>query len=190
MPGRIYTLLHERAVDQHGYLTTRQARELGIEAQRLEKMKQRGLLEPVSRGVFRFRDVPAGPLDQYTAATLWPLEVPGILSHATALDLHELCDINPSHIHVTVPASFRTTRTPPTVLRLHREDLAEHEITWHEGLPIVTVYRAILGSIALAVGWNFIEQALDTARRQGRLTRPQIAALRALRPRDGAQVPA
>jgi predicted transcriptional regulator of viral defense system len=190
MPGRIYTLLHERAVDQHGYLTTRQARELYVEPQRLEKMKQRGLLEPVSRGVFRFPDVPAGPLDQYTAATLWPLEVQGVLSHATALDLYELCDINPNKIHVTVPASFRTTRTPPTVLRLHSEDLAEDEITWHEGLPIVTVYRAILGSIELGVGWNLIKQALDTARRQGRLTRERIAALRALRPGDSARVQA
>jgi len=62
----------------------------------------------------------------------------------------------------------------------HREDLTEDEITWHEGLPTVTVHRAIFGSIELGVGWNLIEQALDTARRQGRLTRRQIADLRAL----------
>lgn len=190
MPGRIYTLLHEHALDQNGYLTTRQARDLGVEAHRLEKMKQRGLLETVSRGVFRFVDVPAGPLDQYTAATLWPLEAQGVLSHATALDLHELCDINPNRIDITVPATFRTTRTPPDVLRLHRDDLAKDDVTWHEGLPIVTVYRAIRGSVELGVGWNLIEQAIDTARRQGRLTRERAGELRDLRPRDGAPVPA
>jgi predicted transcriptional regulator of viral defense system len=190
MPGRIYTLLHERAVDQNGYLTTRQARELGIEAHRLEKMKQRGVLEPISRGVFRFADIPAGPLDQYAAATLWPLEAQGVLSHATALDLHDLCDINPSRINITVPASFRTTRTPPAVIQVHREDITHDDVTWHEGLPIVSVHRAIRGSIEFGVGWNLIEQALDTARRQGRLTREQAHELRGLRPRDDAQVPA
>ena len=188
MPGRIYTLLREHAVDQHGYLTTRQASELGVDAHRLEKMKQRGTLEPVSRGVFRFRDVPAGPLDQYMAATLWPLEVEGVLSHASALDLHALCDINPSRIDVTVPTGFRTTRTPPTLLRLHREDLAADQVSWHEGIPIVTVYRAIRGSIELAVGWHLIEQAIASARRQGRLTGEQAAELQALRPRSDAAV--
>ena len=109
--------------------------------------------------------MPAGALDQYAEATLWPLECRGVLSHATALDLHALCDVNPSRIDVTVPRGFRTTRAPPTVLRLHREDLPEDAITWHEGLPIVTVYRAIEGRIEQGLGWNLIEQAIDTAPR-------------------------
>jgi predicted transcriptional regulator of viral defense system len=184
MPGRIYRLLHEYAVEQNGYLTSRQANDLGVATVRLVVMKQRGTLEYVSRGVYRFPDVPAGPLDQYTAAVLWPLEVAGVVSHATALDLHELCDINPSRIDITVPRGFRTTRTPPGVMRLHRADLDEQEVTWHEGLRIVTVYRAIADSIEIGVGWNLIEQALDTARRQGRLTNEQATQLRALRPRS------
>jgi len=189
MPGRTYALLHEYAVEQNGYVTTRQANDLGVATVRLEVMKQRGTLERVSRGVYRFPDVPAGPLDQYIAATLWPLEVQGTLSHATALDLHELCDINPNRVDVTVPADFRTTRTPPDVMRLHRANLPEDDLTWHEGLPIVTVYRAIRGSVELGVGWNLIEQAIDTARRQGRLTPEQAVDLRDLRPRDGDRVP-
>jgi predicted transcriptional regulator of viral defense system len=178
MPGRVYTTLHELAVQQYGYITTRDAGQLGINPQRLRVMKQRGALMPVSRGVFRFPDVPAGALDQYAEATLWPLEVQGVLSHASALDLHALCDINPARIDITVPRGFRTVRTPPTVLRLHREDLPEDEITWHEGLPIVTVHRAIVGAIEQHVGWNLIEQAIDTAGRTGRLTADQADELR------------
>lgn len=181
MPGRIYSLLHDHAVDQSGYLTTRDAEALGVDPHHLHNMQARDLLDHVSRGVFRFRDVPAGALDQYIEATLWPLEVRGVLTHATALDLHDLCDINPSRIDVTVPRSFRTTRTPPDVVRLHREDLVENEITWHEGIPIVTVRRAILGSIEQHVGWNLIEQAIDTARARGRLTPQQADELRQLR---------
>lgn len=182
MPGHVYNTLHEHAVDQGGYITTRDADDLGIDPRRLFLMKERGLVTPVSRGVYRFSDVPAGPLDQYVEATLWPLETPGVLSHATALDLHGLCDINPSRIDVTVPQGFRTARTPPTVIRLHRENLADPEMTWHEGLPIVTVPRAIRGAIDQHVGWNLIEQAIDTARKTGRLTRAQAQQLRRMRP--------
>jgi predicted transcriptional regulator of viral defense system len=181
MPGRVFNILHDHAVEQHGYVTTRDAVELGVNPLRLDVMTDRGVVERVSRGVFRFPDVPAGPLDQYVAAVLWPLEVRGVLSHATALDLHGLCDINPSRIDVTVPPGFRTTRTPPPVMRLHREALPEEEITWHEGIPIVDVYRAIRGSIDQHVGWNLIEQAIDTGRRRGRLTPEQADELRAMR---------
>jgi predicted transcriptional regulator of viral defense system len=182
MPGRVFNTLHDVAVDQYGYVTTRDARERGVVPKRLHLMAERGVIDRVARGVFRFRDVPAGPLDQYAEATLWPLEVRGVLSHATALDLHGLCDINPTRIDITVPRGFRTTREPPTVVRLHREELPEHEITWHEGLPIVGVRRAILGAIDQHVGWNLVEQAIDTARRTGRLTVQQAQEMRALRP--------
>jgi predicted transcriptional regulator of viral defense system len=184
MPGALYSLLHEHAVEQHGFVTTRDAEDLGVAAHRLHRMESRGVLDRVSRGVFRFPDVPAGPLDQYVAATLWPLEVRGVLSHATALDLHDLCDVNPSRIDVTVPPGFRTTRTAPPVLRLHRETLPDNEITWNEGIPIVTVYRAIRGSIDQHLGWNLIEQAIDTGRRRGRLTAGQADELRAMRQAD------
>jgi predicted transcriptional regulator of viral defense system len=182
MPGRLYTLLREHAAEQCGYITTRDAEDLGVDPHRLQKMKDRGVLTRVNRGIFRFGDVPAGPLDQYAEATLWPLEVHGVLSHATALDLHGLCDINPIRIDVTVPRGFRTTREVPELLRLHRDEVDERDLTWHEGLPIVGVRRAILGAIELDVGWNLIEQAIDTARRTGRLTAEQAADLRALRP--------
>jgi predicted transcriptional regulator of viral defense system len=187
MPGRIYTLLREHAAEQFGYITTRDAEVLGVDPHRLQKMKDRGTLTRVGRGIFRFGDVPAGPLDQYAEATLWPLEVQGVLSHATALDLHGLCDINPTRIDITVPRGFRTTRTPPELLRLHRDQLDARDVTWHEGLPIVSVRRAILGAIDQRVGWHLIDQAIDTARRTGRLTAEHADELRALRP--GATAP-
>ena len=184
VPGQVYTRLRDAAVEQGGYITTRQAHDLDVPTVRLEVMRQRGTLERISRGVYRFRDVPAGPLDQYLAATLWPLELQGTLSHATALDLYALCDVNPSWIDVTVPARFRTTRTPPELMRLHRQDLAGGDMTWFEGIPIVGVYQAILGSIEIGIGWNLIEQALTNARRRGLLTRGHVAELRALRAAD------
>lgn len=52
------------------------------------------------------------------------------------------------------------------------------------GLPVVTVRRAIVGGIAQHVGWNLIDQAIDTARHTGRLTVQQADELKALRHAD------
>lgn len=101
-------------------------------------------------------------------ATLWP-HGRGVLSHATALDLHDLCDVNPARIHVTVRAAFRTNRPVPEVLALHRRDLADQDVTFHEGIRIVTPRRAILDGIEQDLGDHLIEQAIDTARRRGQI---------------------
>jgi predicted transcriptional regulator of viral defense system len=188
MPGRAYNALRQHATDQGGYVTTRDAAHVGLNPRLLHKMHSRGLLQQISRGVFRFPDVAATPLDPYLEATLWPLEVRGVLSHETALDLHDLCDINPTRIHVTVPRSFRTIRQPPRVLQLHREDLPADDCSWHEGIPIVTVHRAILGAINHDVGWNLLDQAIATARGRGQLSVEQAEGLRTRRPtaRDDA----
>jgi hypothetical protein len=55
MPGRVYNVLHTFALNQGGYLTIRQAHELGVPTDRLEVLKQRGTFEQVSRRVCRFR---------------------------------------------------------------------------------------------------------------------------------------
>ena len=38
----------------------------------------------------------------------------GVLSHDTALDLYELCDINPARIHITIPTAYRLPKAVPS----------------------------------------------------------------------------
>ncbi len=114
--------------------------------------------------------VPVTQLDAYMEAVLWTGRR-GVLSHETALDLHELCDVNPSAIHLMVPSGFRTRKAVPAIYRLHRFDLDPAEIGWHEGIPIVTPERAILGGIEQALGWQLIDQAIETARARGLITK-------------------
>lgn len=181
MPGKVYASLRDLAFDQHGLVTNADARDLGIDPHRLQVMEDRRLVERVSRGVYRFADVPPDELDQYMEAVLWPFPIRGALSHETALDLHDLCDVNPSRVHVTVPAGYRTTRTIPPMIELHREDLPAGEVGWHDGIPIVHPRRAIRGSVDNEVGWHLVEQAIATARRRGRITTAEAGRLRALR---------
>lgn len=180
MPGRDYLGLLELANGQYGYVTPDDARSGGVDPAQLRLMHHRGVLERVAHGLYRFPVVPSGPLDQYMEAVLWT-RTPAQLSHETALDLHDLCDVNPAQIHVTVPAAYRLRRSMPDTYRLHRRDLSADDITRHEGVPMVSVRRAILDGIETGLGWHLIEQALETARRRGLLSRSELDALDAMR---------
>jgi predicted transcriptional regulator of viral defense system len=182
MPGRVYSPLLELATDQYGYVSTDDARKLGISPRRLKLLAERDTLWRVARGLYRFpaEVVPITALDQYMEAVLWSGRR-GVLSHETALDLHELCEVNPSAIHLTVPRGFRTRKVVPEIYRLHRFDLDPVEVGWHEAIPIVTPERAILGGIEQALGWQLIDQAIETARARGRVTKPAAKRLAALR---------
>lgn len=168
--------LLEAATEQYGYVTTDDARALGVDPAQLRIMGHRGLVEHVARGVYRFPIVPTTALDQYMEAVLWP-HTTAVLSHATALDVHDLCDVNPARIHLTVPADYRLRRDVPRVLELHRRDLDPGDITRCAGIPIVTVARAIRDGIEAYVGDHLIDQALDTARNRGLLTPTERKAL-------------
>lgn len=180
MPGRIFTTLLDHAQQQYGYLTPDDAREVGVDPTQLRLMAGRHTLEHRGHGVYRMPQVPATQLDAYMEAVLWTGRR-GVLSHETALDLHELCDVNPSAIHLTVPTGFRTRKRAPATYRLHRFDLLREEVARHEGIPIVTVHRAILGGIEEALGWQLIDQAIHTARVRGLITQTQADGLAAIR---------
>lgn len=182
MPGRTFTTLLNHAQQRYGYLTPDDARELDIDPTQLRLMAARHTLEHIGHGLYRMPIVPVTQLDAYMEAVLWTGRR-GVLSHETALDLHELCDVNPSAIHLTVPSGFRTRKVVPEIYRLHRFDLDSAEIGWHEGIPIVTPERAILGGIEQALGWQLIDQAVERARARGlisQLVAERLAAMRHL----------
>jgi predicted transcriptional regulator of viral defense system len=180
VPGRTYLQLLDVANDQFGYVTAEDARELGVDPVQLRLMHHRGSLDRVALGVYRFPPVPVTELDQYMEAVLWT-RTAAVLSHETALDLHDVCDINPAKIHLTVPTRYRLRRDLPVMYRLHRRSLDAGDVTRHEGIPIVTVRRAILDGIDSGVGGHLIDQAIDTARRRGLVAPAELEALTVLR---------
>jgi len=177
MPGVAYETLYGIAEDQHGYLTTAQANENGVSKQALHQMLRRGDLERVSWGVYRFVHFPRSPNDPYMEATLWPLSVRGVVSHESALALYGLSDVNPPKVHLSVPRAFRVQRQVPKVLLVHRADLADTEISNHDGIPITTPERAIRDCHATHLGPALVRQAIEDGRRTGLLRRAQAEAL-------------
>jgi len=179
MPGRVHNILFERAFDQYGFVTADDARTLDIDQQRLVEMERRGTLERVARGLYRFKAIPYGDRDQLMEAALWPRRTRGVLTHDTALELHELCDINPAKIHITVPRRYRINREIPAAYALHHRDLADEDRATLEGLPTVTPGRAILDAIEAHIDPKLVEQAIYTVRRRGLVRGKDLSALEA-----------
>ncbi len=166
----------EVAVDHYGYVTFADLKHLGADPVRLRQWHLRGQVERVSHGVYRFPQVPVTPLGPYMLAVLWP-SGRGVLSHDTALELHELCDVNPEKIHITLPLNYRPRRQGGQAYVVHREDLPKNAVAQHEGIPIVTPAVAIRQAVDTGVPRQLIRQAIDTARRLGRVSAKQLDTL-------------
>ena len=163
-----YRQLVAIAADHHGLVTSAAAAAAGVQPVLLVQMAKRGVLEKVARGIYRVPELAGDPLDQYQEALLL---LPGaVLSHETALDIHDLCDVNPRQIHVTVVAGTRVRKTLPYWLAVHYGPLEPEDVTGHEGLAIVTPARAIVDGITAALGDRFVDQAIATARERNLLT--------------------
>lgn len=176
MPGRWFGVLFEIAAGQYGYITTDDVQALGGKLQVLADMHRHGHLERVAHGLYRFPSLPRSPLDELMEATLWPRRR-GVISHESALDLWDLCDVNPAKIHVTVPRSIRVRRVLPAMYEVHARDLDASEVTRFEGIPVVTPKRAIVDGMESHLDRRLIGQAVDAARRRGLVPREELAAL-------------
>lgn len=178
MPGELFDKLAELASDQYGYVTQSDARELDIERSALVKMAHRGAIEHVSYGLYRVKLFPRTQFDPYMEAVLWPAGVRGVISHASALVLYELSNVNPSKIHMCVPSSHRPRRAIPREYEVHRENLDPDEVSKYEGIPIVTAEKAIVQAHSAALGPELVGQAIDAAYSSGMLSKAAAARLR------------
>lgn len=177
MPTDRFTELAEVAADQHGYFGLADSRAVGYGDNTIAQMARRGRIERVSHGVYRIPFLPTGRLGPYMAAALWPAGVRGVISRDTALDLWEVGDVNPAKIHITVPQAHRAQRRVPAAYALHREDLDAADVTEIEGVPVVTLERAIRECAAVHLATDLLEQATRHGRDQGLLTANQAQAL-------------
>ena len=165
------------AAENGGYVPTRCAVRDGIPAARLVTLAARGGLGRVGHGLYRIPNFPFDPNDELILATLWANDR-GAISHETALQFYELADVNPVAIDLTIPKEYRIGRAGGGAYHVHREDLAPKENTVVDGVRIVSVNRAISGAIEQGVGSALINQAIETARKLGRITKKQETELK------------
>ena len=110
-------------------------------------------------------------------AVLWTGFPETCLSHDSALDAWEISDINPDKIHVTVASRRRIARQIPQGYGIHHQDLLPEQVTWWEGIPIVTAATAIRQCLDSGVPTYLIRQALERSAPTGLVSTSDRLAL-------------
>ena len=166
---------------QQGYFTTKQAIAAGYSAQTHNYHVSTGAWIREYRGIYRLVQYPDSPEGHYVLWSLWSRnreDIPqGVFSHQTALSIHELSDIMPAKLHLTVPPNFRRNSELPKILQLHRAALCGRDIDQQQGFRVVRPLRAITDLLKEGtVSKDHLRQALHQASARGLITRPEIHA--------------
>jgi predicted transcriptional regulator of viral defense system len=175
----IFDVLVETASDHHGYVTTLQAREVGVDPTQLRLLAGRGRLEHVARGVYRVPVLPRSEHDDLAFAVAWA-RGRAVISHESALVLHRLSDVNPSVVHLTAPPDNFPRAKGGGPVRVHRRDLPAADVTMVEGLPVTTVARTIVDCYELGTDPAQLRLAIRQARQSGELRSAQAEELERL----------
>jgi len=93
----------------------------------------------------------------------------GVVSHDSALVVHELCDINPTKVHVTIPTRYRISRAGGDRYVLHRADLTAGEIVRLDAVTVTSIRRTLHDTIVTVPAY-LARQAVTTARQRGAIT--------------------
>src|SRR6266436_5491522 len=124
--------LFEFAEQQQGFFTTKQAKAAGFAENTHPYHVQVGNWIREHRGIYRLANFPRGERPDLMLWSLWSRNrretAQGVYSHQTALSLHDLSDVMPAKLHITVPRSFRRNSETPRVLVLHLADLPLSDI--------------------------------------------------------------
>jgi predicted transcriptional regulator of viral defense system len=163
-----------RAFEQFGYVTTADARDLGIPPVELRKLTARGGIRRVSQGVYRFEEIPLTDRDRYMEAVLCA-GAGAHLSGESVLALHDLANVNPRKIRVATARRVRAAM-PKTIDLVHSTATAA-DLTKYDGIPSAKVAFAIRECRGRVMSDRLLD-ALETGLRLGLVHRREAEALR------------
>lgn len=171
--------LFDTAAAQEGLFTTQQAAAAGYSPQLIaHHLRARRMLR-VRRGVYRIVHFPAGDHEDLAAVWLWSQQE-GVFSHQTALALHNLSDLLPAQLHLTLPIGWRSRRlrVPEGVL-LHFGDIEAHNRAWVGPVPVTAPLRTLEDCAAAHLQPDLLRDAARSAVARGLVARSELAAVEA-----------
>jgi len=175
--------LYRIAASQGGYFSAAQAREAGYTYRQQHYHRSRGNWLLIDRGVFRLRDFPPGEREDLIRWSLWSRNQKGvplaIVSHETALTVHDLSDVMPERVHLTVPKGFR--KKVPAGCVLHLASLAEEEIEPRPGYLVTTPLRTVLDVADSTLSQEHVNAAVREALERGLVRRGLLQSARCRR---------
>jgi predicted transcriptional regulator of viral defense system len=166
------------AADQGGYFTAKQARGAGYGYRHLDYHETAGNFERVDHGLYRLPTVPVSEHDEFIRLTLWSRnqkdEPQAVVTHESALVLHDLGELLPGAIHLTVPPRFR--KVPPQGCVLHKATLGDRDIEERAGFRVTTPLRTLLDVADGGLSHEQIEKAVADALTRGLIRRKTLEA--------------
>jgi predicted transcriptional regulator of viral defense system len=171
--------LYEVARSQQGFFTTKQAIRAGFSEKVHAYHVKAGNWIREHRGIYRLAEFPTPERPDLMLWYLWSQnrqEVPqGTYSHDTALSLHELSDIMPSKLHMTVPKAFRRNSRIPEILVLHPAHLDATDVQEMFGVHVTRPLRTIVDLLQSGhLDQSQLKRAVDEAIRRGLIGRREI----------------
>ncbi len=164
------------ASEQGGYFTAKQALSVGYTYRQQHFHRERGNWLLIDRGLFRLRDYPSSPHEDLIRWAFWSRDRKGkiqaVVSHESALAFHDLSDVMPAKLHLTVPSGFR--KHAPGACVLHYRNLEEQDIERHEGFCVTTPLRTVLDVAEGDLSPEHLVKALHDALNRGLIRRKQL----------------
>ena len=164
------------ASGQGGYFTARQALSVGYTYRQQHYHRERGNWLPIDHGLFRLRDYPPSSHEDLVRWSMWSRDQKGniraVVSHESALHFHDLGEVMPDRLHLTVPKNFR--KQAPDACILHYNDLPDQDIDRYSGFLVTTPLRAIKDVAESDLSPEYLAKALHDALTRGIIRRKQF----------------
>jgi predicted transcriptional regulator of viral defense system len=154
------------AASQGGYFTAAQAKAIGYSHQAQAHHVHAGNWRRPHRGLFQLVEWVPGMHDELARWTLWS-RGKGVVSHETALAVHDVGELESAQVHLTVPPGFRKR---DDAVQLHVDDLPSDDVVEHAGFRVTTPVRSLIDVAAGGVDEEQLARAIEDARAQGLLT--------------------
>ena len=149
---------------------TAQAANVGYSPQLLAKYLRNERIVRVRRGVYRLVHYPPGDNENLVVIWLWSGRI-GVFSHETALALHQLSDVLPAKVHLTLPSIWKSRRLrAPSTTVLHFSDLADGERAWAGAVRVTSARQTVIDCAADYVSPETVRQAIEEGLRRGLFT--------------------
>lgn len=154
----------EVAKYQNGYIATYQ---LDVTPQLLKHHEKQGRIERIRRGIYRVTQYPREENEEFIVGYLWSKER-GTLSHQTALAIHDLSDVLPKKVHLTLPSDEKPVRRQvPEWLQVHFDDIPDDEKQWHDIVRVTQPERTLVDVAVDKLDIDQLKQAVEDAKRHG-----------------------
>ncbi len=133
-----YERIWDTAEDNHGVITTAQAKRLGVKPAALVSMAQNRKLIRIGQGVYKLEFHVPGPYDEYAQAVALAGET-AFIRGASSLMMRGLIPFDPARFHIGVTKRMRRKLPPGYLVR----EVRNPDIECIEGIPVERIASAV-----------------------------------------------